>query len=79
MAVVEDLVEFIQEGINENRYNVKKDFHIVIRQDDDNENISGQEIMMITSSKPLGVDKYIAKQKDLYQRWEEGQNNRLRY
>lgn len=79
VSVVEDLVKFIQEGIENHRYDVKKDFHIVIRQDDDNENLYGQELLMITSSKPIGVDKYIETQKGLYQRWEEGQNNRLRY
>lgn len=63
--------EWIDEGYASGNFDLSKDVHLVIRQDDDNPELYGNEHAVLSSSKPKGINKLISKQREYYQRVEE--------
>ena len=49
----------------------KKTFHVVIRQDDDNEEFCGKERFYVSYSKPVDIKEYIKQAKDFFQKIED--------
>lgn len=58
--------DWIQEHINSGFCDIQKDVHIIIRQDDDNPELRGQEVVILSNKKPRNVDSYILKNKKMY-------------
>ena len=66
VSSVDQLEEIIEQGLIEGLYDLKKDLHIIIRQDDDDQSLYGKEYVILSSIKPKGIDKYITKQNKFY-------------
>lgn len=66
---LEYVKDLIQKRINEEPN--KKTFHIVIRQDDDEEEFYGKEKFYVGYTKPNNIKKYISEKKDFFRQMEK--------
>lgn len=77
IEAISELTDAIDAGYKEGTYNLSKDIHIVIRQDDDFEKHRGTQFYLITDRKPKNIDNYISLNKELYSLVEKNPNNPL--
>lgn len=70
IIAIDGLTEILDEGYVKGEYDLNKDIHIVLRQDDDNPNLRGQPVVIISNKKPRNVNKYIKEWKDYFDDYE---------
>ena len=65
LSVIDKLIEELEDGAQKNVFNLKKGVHIVIRQDDKLSNKCNEPLVMLSSIKPMAIDRYIERKRNL--------------
>jgi len=66
IEAIQQLTEIIDSSIDSGEFDINKDVHVIIRQDDDNPNLNGGQIIIIADKKPKNINTYIAEMRELY-------------